>query len=169
MTLAVLSGTLLVLTALPTGRVWLPRIPKLEPPVSQAAAVRAVSLPANGRNDSDLAVYSPPTERSDDEQTRQWMTRQSLPGGIDQIEGAIRVSFAAGQRTASVHVPFSPPFATVPTVDCELTGDEPARWKVSVVYPYGMRIELKRASSNAASEIELSYAVRCDSAESSAA
>jgi hypothetical protein len=169
MTLALLSGTMLVLTSQATGRVWLPMVPKREQPATRGATAREVAPATSAASDPDLAVYSPLIARSDNEQTRQWMTRQSLADGVDQIEGAIRVSFAVGQRTTSVHVPFSPPFAAVPAVDCEVNGDEPARWKVSVVYPYGMRIELKRESVSAATEIELSYAATCDLAESSAA
>ncbi|MBC7820967.1 MAG: hypothetical protein IAG10_29125 [Planctomycetaceae bacterium] len=118
---------------------------------------------------SDLSVFDPVTEERSDESTTQWMTRQSLPDGVDQIEGAIRVSFAAGQRAASVHVPFSPPFAAVPQVECEAIGDDPARWKVSVVYAYGMRVELKRESSDEPAEIELSYSAVCDSSVTEAA
>ena len=118
---------------------------------------------------SDLSVFDPVTDERSSDSTTQWMTRQSLPGGIDQIEGAIRVSFAAGQRAASVHVPFSPPFAAIPQVECEAIGDEPARWKVSVVYAYGMRIELKRESTDEPVEIELSYSAICESAATEAA
>ena len=118
---------------------------------------------------ADLSVFAPVVDERSDESTTQWMTRQALPGGVDQIEGAIRISFAAGQRAASVHVPFSPPFAAVPQVECEAIGDDPARWKVSVVYAYGMRVELKRESSDEPAEIELSYSAVCESAAIEAA
>jgi hypothetical protein len=117
---------------------------------------------------ADLAVFDPVNDERSTESTTQWMTRQSLPDGVDQIEGAIRVSFAAGQRAASVHVPFSPPFAAVPQVECETIGDDSARWKVSVVYAFGMRVELKRESSDEPSEIELSYSAVCQSAAEAA-
>ncbi len=118
---------------------------------------------------SDLSVFDPITDERSNDSTTQWMTRQSLPSGVDQIEGAIRVSFAAGQRAASVHVPFSPPFAAVPQVECEATGDDPVRWKVSVVYAYGMRVELKRESNDEPGDIELSYSAVCESAATEAA
>lgn len=97
------------------------------------------------------------------------MTRQALPDGVDQIEGAIRVPFTAGQKAASIHIPFSPPFAAVPQVECEIVGEEPARWKLSVVYAYGMRVDLKRESSNEPTEIELSYSAICEATSSEAA
>lgn len=118
---------------------------------------------------SDLSVFDPVAEERSNDSTTQWMTRQSLPDGAEQIEGAIRVSFAAGQRAVSVHVPFSPPFAAVPQVECETEGDAPARWKLAVVYAYGMRVDLKRELSNESAEIELSYSARCDSNASEAA
>lgn len=118
---------------------------------------------------SDLSVFDPVAEERSGDSTTQWMTRQSLPDGTEQIEGAIRVSFAAGQRAASVHVPFSPPFATVPQVECETDGDDPARWKLAVVYAYGMRVDLKRESSDEPAEIELSYSATCEATASEAA
>ena len=118
---------------------------------------------------SDLSVFDPVDEERTDEATTQWMTRQSLPDGVDQIEGAIRVPFTAGQKAASIHIPFSPPFAAVPQVECEIVGEEPARWKLSVVYAYGMRVDLKRESSNGEAEIELSYSAICEATSSEAA
>lgn len=118
---------------------------------------------------SDLSVFDPVMDERSSDLTTQWMTRQSLPGGVDQIEGAIRISFAAAQKVASVHVPFSPPFAAVPQVECETIGDDPARWKVSVVYAYGMRVELKRESTDEPVEIELSYSASCKSTITEAA
>lgn len=118
---------------------------------------------------SDWSVFDPTVDERCNEATTQWMTRQSFPDGVDQIEGAIRVAFAVGQRAVSIHVPFSPPFAAVPQVECETTGDEPARWKLSVVYAYGMRVDLKRESSDEPTEIELSYSATCESTSSEAA
>lgn len=138
-----------------------PLVGEVDRPVSDAPAVAVAP--------SDLAVFTPVTDERSDEATTQWMTRQSLVEGGDQIEGAIRIAFTVGQRAASVHIPFSPPFAAVPQVECELDGDEPARWKVSVVYAYGMRVELKRESSDEPAEIELSYSAVCESVESEAA
>lgn len=118
---------------------------------------------------SDLSVFDPVNDERINDSTTQWMTRQTLPDGVEQIEGTIRVAFAAGQRAVSIHVPFSPPFASVPQVACETIGDEPTRWKVSVVYAYGMRIDVKREASDQPLEIELSYSAICESTSSEAA
>jgi len=121
---------------------------------------------------SSFAVFDPLTE--DDEESAdalvtQRMTRQTLPDGVEEIEGSVRVLFAAGQRIVSVHVPFSPPFAVAPQVECELVSDEEVRSKVSVVYPYGIRIELKRSRSDAEAEVELCYSAICEQPQSDAA
>ena len=137
------------------------RTPTSDPP---DVGVRATSVAP-----SDLSVFDPVAEERSDDSTTQWMTRQSLPDGAEQVEGSIRVFFAPGQRAASVHVPFSPPFAAVPQVECETVGDDPARWKLSVVYAYGMRVDLKRESSDEPAEIELSYSATCESTASEAA
>ena len=121
---------------------------------------------------SSFAVFDPLVDdevESTDGLITQRMTRQTLPDGVEEIEGSVRVLFSAGQRMASVHVPFSPSFAVAPQVECELVSDEDVRWKVSVVYPYGMRIELKRNGSDADAEVELSYSAICEQSKSDAA
>ena len=119
--------------------------------------------------ESALTVFDPITEEPSAGMITQRMTRQTLPDGVEQLEGCVRVPFVAGQRAASVHVPFSPPFAAVPQVECEVTGNEAARWKLSVLYPYGMRIEIKRGASEDAAEIELAYSAICETSQSDAA
>ena len=118
---------------------------------------------------SSLTVFDPVSGETVDGAITQWMTRQTRPAGGEHLEGGVRATFAAGQRSASVHVPFTPPFAAVPLVDCEIVGDESARWKVSVVYSYGMRIELKRNESREPAEIELAYSATCEQIQSGAA
>ncbi|MBM3970535.1 MAG: hypothetical protein FJ302_11825 [Planctomycetes bacterium] len=137
--------------------------------VRHASDLPEVGIPAMPVAPSDLSVFEPVPDERSDESTTQWMTRQSLPDGVEQIEGSIRVSFAAGQRTAAVHVPFSPPFVAVPQVECETVGEEPARWKLSVVYAYGMRVDLKREATDGPAEIELAYSATCASTASEAA
>ncbi|MFM9961914.1 MAG: hypothetical protein ACKV2Q_11900 [Planctomycetaceae bacterium] len=142
-----------------------------DPSVSPAQRVaRPIANPkASAPGSSDLSVFDPIVGERSDDSTTQWMTRQTLSDGVDQIEGAIRIRFVGGQRAASVHVPFSPPFAAVPQVECEAMGDDPVRWKVSVVYTYGMRVELKRESSGEPGETELSYTAVCESKATEAA
>jgi hypothetical protein len=119
-------------------------------------------------DEASLSLFPRDQEEASGAVVTQWMTRKTLAEGVENIAGAVRVPFAAGQRSASIHVPFSPPFATVPQVECEVISEESARWKVSVVYAYGMRIELKRDDSREAAEIELAYEAICESASEAA-
>jgi hypothetical protein len=78
--------------------------------------------------------------------------------GGEMIEGTIKVFFEQGQKRAHLHVPFSPPLAGLPEVECEPTGDDPIRLKVAVRQPYGVRIEARRAEANEALRTEISFA-----------
>lgn len=80
-----------------------------------------------------------------DDSLAQWMTRRRLETGADCIEGSIRIQFEAGQKTAAIHVPFSPAFSSLPDLNCEV-GNAAIRAKVSTIYPYGARIELRRSA-----------------------
>ena len=140
----------------------------------ELAAARIAPRESEPRSDSvtlgtSFGVFDPHVDEDADGLITQRMTRQTLPDGTEELEGSVRVLFSAGQRTASVHVPFSPPFAAVPQVECELVSDEEARWKVSVVYPYGMRIELKRSGGQADAELDLNYSAICTRSQSDAA
>jgi hypothetical protein len=57
--------------------------------------------------------------------------------------GWIRAAFAAGQRTANVHLAFCPPTAATPEVEIEQIDGPESRVQVSQVLPYGVRVELK--------------------------
>jgi len=78
--------------------------------------------------------------------------------GGEMIEGTIKVFFEVGQKRAHLHVPFSPPLAGLPEVECEPAGDDQVRLKVAVRPPYGVRIEARRAEAAHALRTELSFA-----------
>jgi hypothetical protein len=78
--------------------------------------------------------------------------------GGEMIEGTIKVFFEVGQKRAHLHVPFSPPLAGLPEVECEPVGDDPIRLKVAVRQPYGVRIEARRAEAAEALRTEVSFA-----------
>lgn len=75
------------------------------------------------------------------------MIRRIEMNGDDVVEVRAIAVFAAGARQAVLHIPFSPPFANVPKVECELSDDSPVRLKIAAVFPYGVRLELKRSES----------------------
>jgi hypothetical protein len=63
----------------------------------------------------------------------------------ESISGSLVVRFAAHQKQQVVHIPFWPPFAFAPAFECEAEGDAEVRLATHV-FPYGVRIELKRTS-----------------------
>ena len=63
----------------------------------------------------------------------------------ESISGSLVVRFAAHQKQQVVHIPFWPPFASAPAFECEAEGDAEVRLATHV-FPYGVRIELKRTS-----------------------
>jgi hypothetical protein len=70
--------------------------------------------------------------------------QSSDPTG-ESISGSLVVRFAAHQKQQVVHIPFWPPFASAPAFECEAEGDAEVRLATHV-FPYGVRIELKRTS-----------------------
>jgi hypothetical protein len=78
----------------------------------------------------------------------QQLTRSRAADGIEEISGWLRTCFAAGQRTASVHVAFCPPLAAVPELAVEQIDGPEARIKTAQVLPYGARVDLKLAAAS---------------------
>ncbi len=77
----------------------------------------------------------------------QWMTRRTLleaGSRWEQIEGQSTVEFAAGQSHATLHLSMCPPMSSTPEIECEVQGEVFVEWKVAAVYPYGVRLELRR-------------------------
>jgi hypothetical protein len=89
------------------------------------------------------------------------LQRTQDESGSEVVEGVIRVRFDKGQKRANLHVPFSPPLAGMPDVECESVGDEPLRLKVPVRQSYGIRIEVRRSNADAALDTEVGFAATC--------
>ncbi len=70
----------------------------------------------------------------------------------------MKVRFDKGQKRANLHVPFSPPLAGMPDVECECVGDESLRLKVPVRQSYGIRIEVRRSNADEALDTEVGFA-----------
>lgn len=79
-----------------------------------------------------------------DEGLAQRFDRSRGSAGEDLLTGFTLVEFAAGQRQANVHLAFSPGFAGIPVVTCVPADESPVRIKITVTYPYGVRLECKR-------------------------
>jgi hypothetical protein len=77
------------------------------------------------------------------EEVTQQLTRSVDGGGVDVLSGWLRAVFLTGQRTASVHVAFCPPFAKTPRLSVEQLDGPSARIKTAQLLPYGTRLDLK--------------------------
>ena len=78
--------------------------------------------------------------------------------GGEMIDGTIHLSFKVGQKRAHLHVPFSPPLAGLPEVECEAIRDDSVRCKVAVRQPYGIRIEARRSDASQALDTDIGFA-----------
>lgn len=70
--------------------------------------------------------------------------RRVAPDGSESVSGEALVPFAAGEKVASVHIPWQPPLAGPPTVWTEVVDGDEADVQVDVVRPYGMRLLVRR-------------------------
>jgi hypothetical protein len=77
-----------------------------------------------------------------DDVTQQF-TRSQTADGTEAISGWLRLAFAAGQRTGSLHVAFCPPFAAMPELEVEQVDGPEARVRTAQLLPYGARLDLK--------------------------
>lgn len=85
----------------------------------------------------------------------QEFVRSRDPMGEELLRGWVRVPFAPGQRIASVHLAFCPPFGSAPTLDIVQQFGPEGRIKVVQVLPLGARLDVKlhETSPNDASVI----------------
>ncbi len=86
------------------------------------------------------------------------LSRTQDESGGEVVEGVMKVRFDKGQKRANLHVPFSPPLAGMPDVECECVGDESLRLKVPVRQSYGIRIEVRRSNADEALDTEVGFA-----------
>ncbi len=78
---------------------------------------------------------------------RQQLPRSGAADGSEQLSGWLRMPFSAGQRTASVHVAFCPPFAKTPELAVEQLDGPPTRIKTALLLPHGARMDLKLSAT----------------------
>ncbi|MHB8902719.1 MAG: hypothetical protein ACYC6Y_28500 [Thermoguttaceae bacterium] len=77
------------------------------------------------------------------EHVTQQVTRVMEPDGTEKVVGWMRVSFEPGQRLASVHLAFCPPFTRTPEATLQRLEGPEARIKRVQVLPFGARFDLK--------------------------
>ena len=74
-----------------------------------------------------------------------WQRRVRLDEG-EAIEGSARVTFAAGQKEALIHLAFCPPFSRVPELHTEDSEGGDLEIRVEAIYPFGARLSVRRSS-----------------------
>jgi hypothetical protein len=133
---------------------------------------RTPSTVGNESHTDVTLVWTKPVRGNDDavEEYSQQLIRSFSAERGDVLEGSVKVSFAAGQRQANVHIPFIPPFVNVPAVECEALEGCDVRLKVGTVQTFGTRIEAKRTEAiDQAHVAEIAFAAVLAQQQSNAA
>lgn len=79
----------------------------------------------------------------DENAIQQW-TRIETPEGDQLLEGWVRIEFPPDRKTANIHIPFCPPFKSIPKIETlQLDGPE-TKITIAQLMPFGARIDIKR-------------------------
>lgn len=87
-----------------------------------------------------------------EEQLVQRLTRTTTAAGVDVLRATLYASFPPGSRTASVHVAFCPPFASLPHAEFYQASGPAARIKLAQLLAHGARFDVKLSSPAAESQ-----------------
>jgi len=87
-----------------------------------------------------------------DDGIRQQMIRSKTAEGRDRLDGTFWAEFPEGAMTATVHIPFSPPFERAPKVQVYPlsetdAGESNGHVRIAPPKTYGVRIDVKRSDS----------------------
>lgn len=100
--------------------------------------------------------------QADGEVTQQ-LTRSRSADGSETVSGWLRLAFVPGQRLATAHLAFCPPFTQVPELDVRQIEGPSARVKTGQVLPFGARLEVKLAeAAERRVDIRLRFSARSD-------
>jgi hypothetical protein len=112
-----------------------------ESPIYEASEANAGHGVSFGQVDERLKLS--------DEVTQQ-ITHARLSDGSHVVHGVLRASFAVGERLASVHVGFCPPFQGRPRIEASWFEGPESTVKPAQILPYGARFDVWLASKPAA-------------------
>lgn len=102
------------------------------------ASARTVDQPCQPA--AEWAADAPPQDH-----VTQQLTRLQQPDGTERLQGWLRTAFEAGQRLASLHIAFCPPFSHGPEANLQQIAGPEVRVKKVQVFPFGARFDLKLA------------------------
>lgn len=77
--------------------------------------------------------------------SQQW-SRQRMPDGSDVLSAWHRLEFSPGQTHQTVHLPFWPAFESPPAVEAQIIEGPSGNVKVSGVWGFGARLEVRLAA-----------------------
>ena len=75
------------------------------------------------------------------------------------IEGGVCVDFEPGQREATVHVSFCPPFQNIPDIKLENLDGAELETRVAARFLFGARLTVRRPAGVELSSSTLSYRI----------
>lgn len=143
------------LAALLAAAVWLPgtsslgALVLLAPLAVQEAVVRwrlgrseKARREAQPNCDAEESPFDNPPEPPPSDVTQQ-LTRRRTADGLEQLHGWLRACFAPGQRWATVHVAFCPPFVQAPACEAEAVEGPAASVAVGQLVPHGARLDVR--------------------------
>jgi hypothetical protein len=78
----------------------------------------------------------------------QRLSRSRTADGCETIRGSLVAEFAAGERTAVLHVAFCPPFERLPTVESEIAEGPACELKLAQILHQGCRFEARLARAS---------------------
>lgn len=125
----------------PRGRLSIWRASSATKPPSQSAnrTIRVDSAEVPFPHVADAL-----TESSNRDVTQQLLRSRAIDGS-EELAGWIRVGLKSGQRLASVHLAFCPPFPRTPELQVEQLEGPAGKLKTVQLLPYGTRFDLKLA------------------------
>ena len=121
------------------------KVRRKRPPVQQIPQPEQEPEPVAASPDEPPSQPLPPPAASavPGQDVLQQLTRSQTAEGVEQLSGWLRTPFSVGQRTASVHVAFCPPFPKTPQLEVEQLDGPPSRIKTAQLLPHGTRLDLK--------------------------
>ncbi len=149
-------AALWIALALEEAWVWTPRFTRmLKRRRSRVDPIESEDSDAPNDNSTlpspSTAMEIDAADRMPSAEVTQQLTRGRTARGADVLSGWLRAPLEAGQRTASVHVAFCPPFSRAPHATVEQRDGPKARIKTVQLLPYGVRFDLKLADPAAES------------------
>ena len=110
------------------------------------------------------AAAPPAATAAPGDEVLQQCTRSQTAGGGELLSAWLRMPFAAGQRSGSLHVAFCPPFEHAPELSFEQVSGPAARIKAAQVMPYGARLDVKlpTSASESAGNVLIRVTARCE-------